>query len=191
TAQAQTCARTLTTSGLNSQDYNAAAQQLLAVLKGIVPLIPYEKDHPLWTNAHIRSGLVVAPGYAQDSIAAGVYTALLAQTLHLLITEHHAQKPERPLQILYPACGPFFGAALIVALLWPASAVQITLVEVSSASLHMAESAALALGIHDRIAQTVHADASRWTPPQDYDVLLVSCLGTALCGEPQIVIAAN
>lgn len=189
--KATACAQTLVTAGLSADAYQAAAHDLLAILKELVPLLPYEKDHPLWTNVHIPAGLVVAPGYAQESLAAGVYIAQLASILHKQIAAHQAQDPTRALQVLYPACGPFFGAGLVVALLWPASALQLTLVEVSSAALQMAQSVAQALEIENRIAQFVHADASRWTPSHAYDLLLVSCLQAGLSREPQIAVSAN
>jgi hypothetical protein len=190
-AQAKSWAEVLVTVGESAERYVEASYELLRLLKTLVPIEPYAKDHPLWTNVHIRSGLVVAPGYAQNSIGSGVYLAMFAQALDALVARHREQGSRRPLRVLYPACGPFFGAGLVVSLLRPAEDVQLTLVDVSSASLQMAQIAAAQLGLEAHVEAFVHADASRWTPDATYDVLLVSCLTSGLSDEPQVAVASN
>lgn len=118
---------------------------------------------------------------------------LLHQGAARALDQAAARCDTRPLRVLYAGCGPYAFLLLPLLALWPARQAQFTMLDIHADALAPAQRLVTALGLDDRVAAWVQADAAtvRLDPDALPDVVVSETMSAALKSEPQVAIARN
>ncbi len=144
-----------------------------------------------------HSGLVLSPEHCVTT----VLDVLRVRSFWRGIDEAIAQKvagQQRPVHIVYPACGPF--APLLLPLigyykakgLYCAKQLQITLIDIQIGAVQSLEAIINQMGIKDYIQQICTMDALAYDPGErEVDIVVLEAMQHGLSREGQIIIARH
>jgi len=159
--------------------------RLLERLSGVTP------------DAHVSIGAnetVTAAGLAISPVKAALCAREPLRTIvfirGLAAAIEQARRPGRPVRVLYAGCGPLATLALPLMTLLDPEQASFTLVDIHAASLDSARALVSHLGLDDRVAGYVLADACslRLDPAALPDVIVSETMNAALRSEPQVAI---
>jgi len=144
-------------------------------------------------NIQLPSGKAISPEDAARCIQDFMRTAKFLQGLEAAICTAQLRFSDTPIQILYAGCGPFAPLALAIATRFSAAEIQFTLLDVHQESLDNAQRLFYSLGLADRVASLILADAAtyQWPATAPLHLVVSETMQRALDKEPQVAITQN
>lgn len=174
-------------------DQRAAANALFDALAhwvGIDDSQPNDADlHSTWVDG----GWAISPHEAARCLREFMRTAKFMQGVQAAIAAARRRFPGETLQVLYAGTGPFAPLVLPAAHRWPAAAVQYRLLDIHQHSLDAVERVAKQLGVADRIAELICANAVDFRCAADArpHLLITETMQQGLRDETQVAISRN
>jgi hypothetical protein len=173
-------------------DASARVAALTALHAALVPLTgipPYAFEDPFWKNAPAAHGLMIAPGYAADSIVDEPTTTAVWRDVDASIRAR-LDRGER-CSVLLAQAGPL--GALVLPLLhrYPAGSVEVTIVDIWSGNLAALAQVMGAMGVDASAVGLVHADPCFFATEHRFDVVVVLMAQRALGTQPQLAAMLN
>lgn len=144
-------------------------------------------------NIQLPSGKAISPEDAARCIQDFMRTAKFLQGLEAAIRTAQQRFPQQTLNILYAGCGPFAPLALAIATRFSAAEIRFTLLDVHQESLDNAQRLFYKLGLTDRVASLILADAAtyQWPAALPLHLVVSETMQRALDKEPQVAITQN
>lgn len=145
----------------------------------------WQNDSPP-AGTRLDCGLAVSPTNAALCLRElGRTTAFLRGLAHAI---EEAQRPERPVRVLYAGCGPYALLALPLMTIFSRGEAVFTLLEIHREVLDRALALIDAFGLSDHVAQAHCVDAARFqvAPEGVPDVIVSEVMAAALHNEPQV-----
>ncbi|WP_432467751.1 aspartyl/asparaginyl beta-hydroxylase domain-containing protein [Agarivorans sp. Z349TD_8] len=116
-------------------------------------------------------------------------TAVFVRAIHQAISER--LHPEQPVSVLYAGTGPFATLLLPLMGMFSAEQIQVTMLDIHAESLEKLQALVEAFGLGDRVADYICADATRWQPEIQFDLIVSETMKAALATEPQVSIFSH
>lgn len=116
-------------------------------------------------------------------------TAVFVRGIHQAISERLPS--EAPISVLYAGTGPFATLLLPLMGLFSAAQLQVTMLDIHNESLDKLKFLVEALGLGDRVADYVCADATCWQPAEQFDLIVSETMKAALATEPQVSVFSH
>jgi len=144
-------------------------------------------------ETRLASGLAVSPTVAAMCVNEPCRTHRFIIGLNRAVEDLLARTPSRAVTVLYAGCGPWATLALPLMARYPASQLRFTLLDIHPQSIQSAQALIANLGLADRVAAYVVADAAEYNIPQDDlpDIILTETMNVTLRNEPQVAICRN
>jgi len=144
-------------------------------------------------NIQLPSGKAISPEDAARCIQDFMRTAKFLQGIEAAIRTAQQRFPQQTLNILYAGCGPFAPLALAISTRFNAAEIRFTLLDVHQESLDNAQRLFYTLGLTDRIASLILADAAtyQWPATSPLHLVVSETMQRALDKEPQVAITQN
>jgi hypothetical protein len=144
-------------------------------------------------QSDLPSGLAISPMMAAWCARESLRSAAFIQGAAAALQQAARERAGCPLRVLYAGCGPFALLVLPLMALWPASFARFTLLDIHGEALDYARTLVSAVGLDDRVAAWVEADATtyRIDPDAMPDVIISETMTAALAHEPQVAIARH
>ncbi len=172
------------------QDADASALALHELLTAVAGLdeAPGRDEHTA-----LSGGRALSPVDAARCLLDVPRTRAYIAGLRAAIEDCRAQRPDRPVHVLYAGCGPFASLALPLTLVFGADVVRFTCIDVHDASTESLRRVVTALGLEPYMLGVHQADATALAVPASppVDILLVEALQRALTHEPQVAITRH
>jgi hypothetical protein len=142
-------------------------------------------------DAHLHSGVAIAPQAAAHCISDYRRTAVFIRAVHEAIAVGRRRFHPGPLRVLYAGCGPF--ATLLLPLLgaYRPGELEIVLLDAHRESLESVESLIGAFGFEAHGIRCIEADASLYQHSSAPQLIIVETMQKALEQEPQVALSMN
>jgi hypothetical protein len=181
---------TLLESDRSPAEYREAAKVMADALWPHSGLPDYVPGNPFWQSQVLSTGLAMAPGFSFGCMRDGSWVSAFLRCVKQAIDERLAGGVA-PVHILYPGCGSAASLVLPLLPMYSAEQVQVTLIDLWSGALDSVRNLCAALGVLDRVAAFVHADATVWASEPLFDVAVIGCVQQGLSREPQVALTRH
>lgn len=148
----------------------------------------------LWNyqnETQIPEGICIAPVDAANCMLDFERTITFIRGLFDAIKESQKRNPGKRISVLYAGCGPFATLILPMTTEFSSKEVGFTLVDIHEESINYVKKIIEELGIQDYFDDIVHADATKYKPEKQPDIVLTETMGRALLFEPHLAITEN
>ncbi len=180
----------LRNSDLTPYDFVA---DLKAVILESAPFKPAEGSAIAEGESRLPSGLAVSPSMAARCANEPLRTHRFIEGLNRAVEAQLESEPGRAVSVLYAGCGPWATLALPLLAHYPASQLQLTLLDIHQESMDSAQALIEKLGLSDGVADYVVADACEYRIPEGEqpDIIVTETMSVALWNEPQVALSRN
>ena len=171
-------------------EYRAAATTMADALWPYSGLPEHDPRNPFWQSQVVSTGLAMAPGFSFGCMRDGGWVSAFLRGVKQALDERLASGVS-PVRLLYPGCGSAASLVLPLLPMYSAGQVQVTMIDLWSGALDSVRNLCGALGVLDRVAAFVHADATMWASEPVFDVALIGCVQQGLSREPQVALTRH
>lgn len=176
--------------GHSLTEYREAATAMADALWPCSGLPEHDPRNPFWQSQVVSTGLAMAPGFSFGCMRDGGWVSAFLRSVKKAIDERLAQGTS-PVHILYPGCGSAASLVLPLLPMYSAQQVQVTMIDLWSGALDSVRNLCKALGVLDRVAAFVHADATLWSHEPMFDLAVIGCVQQGLSREPQVALTRH
>lgn len=143
----------------------------------------------IWT----QNGKAIGLTWAAMCIIDIMRTKAFTQAVFNAVEDLLANKPAKPLEVVYVGTGPFATLVLPLVAHFSSKQVQFTFVELNENTSTTVQQLFSRLGISHYIKQVVVADATTWKLPEGehVDIFVCETMQLALKNEPQVAVCMN
>ena len=171
-------------------EYRVAATTMADALWPYSGLPAHDPRDPFWQSQVVSTGLAMAPGFSFGCMRDGGWVSAFLRGVKQAIDERLAGGVT-PVHILYPGCGSAASLVLPLLPMYSAEQLQVTMIDLWSGALDSVRNLCGALGVLDRVAAFVHADATVWASEPVFDVAVIGCVQQGLSREPQVALTRH
>jgi hypothetical protein len=139
------------------------------------------------------NGLAISPKMAALCADDYMRTITFIRGMDAAILDVQNRFPGRPVRVLYAGCGPYATLAVPLMVIFPATEVTFTLLDVHPESIESARSIVDSLGVAGSVTgfETMDAAAYQASADQPPDIILMEIMRACLETEPQVAVTRH
>ncbi|HYF32151.1 MAG TPA: hypothetical protein VD993_13600 [Chitinophagaceae bacterium] len=142
-------------------------------------------------NIYLPTGKAISPGQAANCLLDLRRTAVFLRGIYKAIIRLQQEFPGRQIEVLYAGCGPYASLLTPLTTMFVPQQVRFHMMDVQPESLVAVGKLYGHLNASEYLGSMTCADATTYQMTQDFDLVIVEAMQSALIREPQVAITLN